>query len=133
MCRQERLLGICQFGAVKALDYQDEVEYILNLYKGRRDYTLERLKDVNDVRAIQSLGTFYITLDCKRFMEKKGFSTSLELATRIMEEKQVATVPGSDFGIPHTLRLSFSCHRYNEGIDHLVDFFIHDSGKIEAY
>lgn len=114
---------ICQFGAVKALDYQDEVEYILNLYKGRRDYTLERCKDVEDVRAINSLGTFYITLDCKEFMEKKGIATSLELATKIMEEKQVAAVPGSDFGIPHTLRLSFSCHRYNEGIDHLVDFF----------
>jgi aspartate/methionine/tyrosine aminotransferase len=114
---------ICQFGAVKALDYQNEVDYILNLYKGRRDYTLKRFENVEDVRPIHSLATFYLTLDCKTFMEKQGFSTSFELATKIMEEKQVATVPGSDFGIPNTLRLSFSCHRYNEGIDHLVDFF----------
>jgi aspartate/methionine/tyrosine aminotransferase len=114
---------ICQFGAAKALDYQDEVDYILNLYKGRRDYTLERFENVEDVRPMHSSATFYITLDCKRFMEKQGFPSSLELAAKIMEEKQVATVPGSDFGIPHTLRLSFSCHRYNEGIDHLVDFF----------
>ncbi|NIM16915.1 MAG: aminotransferase class I/II-fold pyridoxal phosphate-dependent enzyme [Candidatus Aminicenantes bacterium] len=114
---------ICQFGAIKALDHLDEVEHIRMLYKRRRDYTVERFKDVRDVRAINSLGSFYITLDCTRFMEKKGFFSSLDLATQIMEEKHVATVPGSDFGLPRTLRLSFSCHRYNEGIDHLVDFF----------
>jgi len=114
---------ICQFGALKALDYQDEVEYLRMLYKSRRDYTLEGFNQVEDVRAIPSQASFYITLDCKKFMEKKQIPTSLELATKIMEKKYVATVPGSDFGIPQTLRLSFSCHRYHEGIDHLVDFF----------
>lgn len=114
---------ICQFGAVKALDYQGEVEYIRNLYKGRRDYTVERFKRVPDVRAIPAKGSFYFTLDCRKFMEKKGISSSLELATRIIKEKHTATVPGSDFGLPHTIRLSYSCHRYCEGIDHLVDFF----------
>ncbi|UCH93924.1 MAG: aminotransferase class I/II-fold pyridoxal phosphate-dependent enzyme [Candidatus Aminicenantes bacterium] len=114
---------ICQFGAVKALDFQEEVEHLRMLYKGRRDYTLEKFADVEDIRAIPSLGSFYIALDCSKFMEKKNFSTSLDLATKIMEEKHVATVPGSDFGLPQTIRLSFSCHRYNQGIDHLVNFF----------
>ena len=114
---------ICQFGALKALDYQDEVEYLRMLYKSRRDYTLEGFNQVEDVRAIPSQASFYITLDCKKFMENKQIPSSLELATQIMEKKHVATVPGSDFGIPQTLRLSFSCHRYQEGIDHLVDFF----------
>jgi aspartate aminotransferase len=114
---------ICQFGAMKALDYQDEVEYIKTLYKSRRDYTLERLKEAGDIRVIPSQGSFYITLDCARFMEKKGFHTSLELALKIMEETNAATVPGSDFGLPQTLRLSFSCRRYQEGIDRLLNFF----------
>jgi aspartate/methionine/tyrosine aminotransferase len=114
---------VCQFGALKALDYQHEVEYLKNLYKGRRDYTLGQFKDVADVRAIPSRGSFYLTLDCERYMKKNGLSTSLQLATGIMEEKMVATVPGSDFGLSHTLRLSFSSSRFNEGIDYLVDFF----------
>jgi aspartate/methionine/tyrosine aminotransferase len=114
---------ICQFGAVKALEYQDEVEHLRTLYKSRRDYTLEKFADIKDVRAIPAMASFYITLDCSKFMERKRISTSLDLATKIMEEKHTATVPGSDFGIPQTLRLSFSCHRYKEGIDHLVDFF----------
>jgi aspartate/methionine/tyrosine aminotransferase len=114
---------ICQFGAAKALDFQDEVEHIRTVYKSRRDYTLEKFQDIADVRAVPSQGSFYLTLDCEKFMARKGISTSLDLAVQIMKNMYVATVPGSDFGLPHTLRLSFSCHRYTEGINRLVDFF----------
>jgi aspartate/methionine/tyrosine aminotransferase len=114
---------ICQFGAIKALDFQDEVEHIRTMYKKRRDYTVEQFEKVADVRAIPAKGSFYFTLDCAKFMEKKGIANSLDLATKIMEETYTATVPGSDFGLPQTLRLSYSCHRYNEGIDKLVGFF----------
>lgn len=114
---------ICQFGAIKALDFQDEVEHIRTLYKGRRDYTVETFKKVKDVRALKAEGSFYFSLDCKDFMDKHGIASSLDLAKKIMAATQVATVPGSDFGLPQTLRLSYSCHRYNEGIDRLKDFF----------
>lgn len=114
---------ICQFGAEKALDFLDEVEYLRNLYKGRRDYTVAQFEKVDDVRALPAEGSFYFTLDCEKFMKRKGFATSLDLAVKIMEQKSVATVPGSDFGLPWTLRLSYSCHKYNEGIDRLVQFF----------
>lgn len=114
---------ICQFGATKALDYQDEVEHLRTLYKSRRDYTVEQFEKVESVRAIPALGSFYITLDCKKFMEMKGIDNSLDLAVKIMEKTNVATVPGSDFGLPQALRLSFSCHRYKQGIDFLADFF----------
>ncbi|MDQ1350351.1 MAG: hypothetical protein QG657_652 [Acidobacteriota bacterium] len=114
---------ICQFGAARALDFQDEVEHIRTLYKSRRDYTLEKFGKNNGIRALPSQGSFYLTLDCEKFMTAKGYSTSLDLAIQIMKSIHVATVPGSDFGLPHMLRLSFSCHRYMEGIDRLVDFF----------
>lgn len=114
---------ICQFGAVTALDFQDEVEHIRTLYKSRRDYTLEKFQGGNGVRALPAQGSFYLTLDCEKFMAAKGITTSLDLAVQIMKKMHVATVPGSDFGLPYTLRLSFSCHRYNEGIDRLADFF----------
>ena len=35
----------------------------------------------------------------------------------------VAVVPGTDFGVPHDLRLAFCNDRYNEGIDRLHDYF----------
>jgi len=117
---------VMQFGAVAALNYQSEVDHLLNLYRDRRNYTLERFKELDMVKVLPSEGSFYITLDCSKYMQQKEIASSLDLATRIMEAKCVATVPGSDFGISDTLRLSYSNSRYHQGIDRLVDFFAQD-------
>lgn len=114
---------IVQFGALTAIDYPSEIDYLVNLYKDRRDYTIKKFRDVNLVNAIYSKGGFYITLECKDYMDKYNYKSSLELAKDLIKTKRVATVPGSDFGLPTTLRLSFSSSRYKEGIDLLVDFF----------
>lgn len=114
---------IVQFGAITALEHQDELKHLENLYRERRNYTVKRFKEVSDVAPYYSKGGFYITLDCDEYMKNKGFSTSLDLAVKIMESKRVATVPGSDFGMPNTLRLSFSTGKYHEGIDKLIEFF----------
>ncbi len=114
---------VSQFAALKALEFQCEVEHIRSLYKDRRDYTTRTFETVEDVRAVHASGSFYYTLDCEQFMKKHGIECSLDLATRIIKATNVATVPGSDFGLPYTLRLSYSCHKYNEGIDRLADYF----------
>lgn len=112
-----------QFGAIAALDRLEDVRYLESLYRERRDYTVERFTEVKGVSALRAAGSFYLTLDCASFMECHCFTDSLSLARAIMEETRVATVPGSDFGLPHTLRLSYTNHKYNEGIDRLVHFF----------
>lgn len=117
---------IPQFGAIAALDHIEEVDKLVASYKKRRDYTIEKFKEFESVRVIPSQGGFYITLDCKDYMEKHGYKSSLELAERILRTKYVATVPGSDFGLDSTIRLSFSTTRYEEGIDLLADFFKKD-------
>jgi aspartate/methionine/tyrosine aminotransferase len=114
---------VVQYGAAAALAYQQEVDCLRQLYRSRRDYTLEKFKEAPDIKALESAGGFYITLDCAAFMKKNKFLTSLGLAVKIMERACVATVPGSDFGIPHTLRLSYTTARFKEGVDLLVNFF----------
>ena len=114
---------VVQFGALEAIKHQEEVDYLVEKYKNRRDYTMERFKKVELVRAIYSKGGFYITLDCSKFMDKYNFKTSTDLAVQIMTSKQVATVPGSDFGLLKTLRLSYSNNNFKKGIDLLVEFF----------
>ena len=94
------------------------------LYKARRDYSMEKFRDVKGLRPILSKGGFYITLDCKEYMNEHSILSSYELAEQIMKQQYVATVPGSDFGLDKTLRLSFSNKRYNEAIDRLYEFFI---------
>jgi len=114
---------IVQYGAIEALKHQDDVARLTALYKGRRDYTLEQFHGLNEVRALPAKGSFYLTLDCAGFMTARGIENSFDLARDIIETTNVATVPGSDFGIPQTLRLSYSTAQYNEGIDRLVDYF----------
>jgi aspartate/methionine/tyrosine aminotransferase len=46
-----------------------------------------------------------------------------DLARDILAKTGVSTVPGTDFGLPDTLRLSFCNDRYNEAIDRLRDYF----------
>lgn len=115
---------VVQHGAIAALDLPDEVEQLADLYRDRRDYTVERFKSVPEAKVNRSQGSFYITLDCSVYMNRHGMETSLELATRIIQSTGVATVPGSDFGMPESLRLSFSSSKYKEGIDRLAAFFI---------
>lgn len=112
-----------QYGAIAALDHPEEVDYLVALYKSRRDYTLEAFKSSPYVKALSAAGSFYLTLECGAFMVRNGIADCLDLARVIMEQTHVATVPGLDFGLPDTLRLSFSAERYNEGIDRLVAFF----------
>ncbi len=113
---------IVQFGAIEALEHRDEVQSLVAEYKKRCMYTINGFEG-NKVRAIPSKGSFYITLDCENYMKVNGIATSLELAMDILEKVEVATVPGSDFGLPYTLRLSFSSLRYEEGIDRLKTYF----------
>lgn len=114
---------IVQFGAITALQNQNEVQELVIRYKKRRDYTMKVLSGVPYIKPIYSEGGFYITLDCEEYMKKYNYKTSFDLAVKILDDKLVATVPGSDFGLPYTLRLSFSTSHYNEGILLLKEFF----------
>ncbi|WP_338743671.1 pyridoxal phosphate-dependent aminotransferase [Actinomadura luteofluorescens] len=112
-----------QFGAIAALDHQEGVRELTGRYGARRDYTLERFGEVSAVRAVPARGSFYLTLDCAEYLRRHDIPGSLALAERIMRATRVATVPGSDFGLPDTLRLSYTSARYEEGIDRLAGFF----------
>jgi aspartate aminotransferase len=114
---------VVQFGGIAALDDLEVVLGLVAACKHRRDYTLEQFAKVADVDALPSRGGFYLTLECSKALRNRSLGSSLELAREIMKAVHVATVPGSDFGIPETLRLSFTSERYDEGIDRLVSFF----------
>lgn len=114
---------VCQYGAIRALELQSEVEDLTRKYNERRVYTIKKLSGVKDIILIWPQGGFYFTIDCNAFMKREGYVSSFELAKDILFQKNVAVVPGEDFGIPKTIRLSFSSEKYCEGIDLLYDFF----------
>ena len=112
-----------QFAAVEALNHLDEVKNLTQIYRGRNEYTAERLKDVDGVKVLAADGGFYLVVLCGDFMQKHHIESSFDLAKDILESTGVAVVPGSDFGLPEGLRISFTHLRFAEGIDRLFDYF----------
>lgn len=114
---------ILQFAAIEALNHPEELDYLQAIYRERRDYTIRSFNDITNIKVIPAKGSFYITLDCSEYIKEYKIKNELELAKNIIESIGVAVVPGSDFGAPNTLRLSYTSKRYNEGIDRLCNFF----------
>ncbi len=111
-----------QYGAIAALQDLEAPKELTKIYKSRAEYSYAQLKGTG-CDPIKSEGGFYIVLDCDRWVKEKGMNSSKELVIDIAKTVYVATVPGTDFGIPNGLRLSFCNDRYNEGIDRLRDYF----------
>ena len=118
-----------QYGMIAALDDEESPEELNGVYKARAEYTTERLSGTR-CTPIGSEGGFYAILRCEEWNKALGFASSKELARDILDKVHVAVVPGTDFGIPHDLRLAFCNARYNEGIDRLHDYF---SSSNEAF
>lgn len=114
---------VVQFGGIEALKHQEEVEALRQDLLHRWNYTVEAFKNLDSVRLIESQGGFYCSIDCREFIKNNKFNNCMNLAMDILEKAMVATVPGNDFGIPGTLRLSFTNKRYTEAIDRLTHYF----------
>lgn len=112
-----------QFACIEALNHLGEVDDLVKVYKSRNDYAVKRLADCRDVNVIPAEGGFYLVMTCGKFMENHDMTTSFDLAKDLLEKTGVAVVPGSDFGVPDGVRVSFTHLRYNEGIDRMAEYF----------
>ena len=76
-------------------------------FKKRHDYVIENLKSIPDIEIIDSDGTFYCFPCIKKILQKKSLDSDVVLAEHLLL-KGIAVVPGSVFGAPGHIRLSFA-------------------------
>ncbi len=119
---QTNLRVIHQHTLLAALEDEESPKELTSVYKARAEYTTKRLTGTR-CTPISAEGGFYAILRCEEWNKAQGFPSSKELARDILEKAHVAVVPGTDFGVPHDLRLAFCNNRYDEGIDRLRDYF----------
>lgn len=112
-----------QFACIEAINHPEEVLYLTDVYRQRSEYAIKKLSNIAGIKMTNAKGGFYFVVFCDGYMKKNNFKTSFELAKDILVKKGVAVVPGSDFGVPSGLRISFTNARYNEGIDRLCEYF----------
>jgi aspartate aminotransferase len=106
--------SISQYAAEAALNgSQDCIQEMLVAFKERHDYLVKALNELPGVECIESDGTFYAFPSFKGAMEATGCKTDVEFADKMLIEAEVALVPGSAFGTPGHMRLSFATSMVN--------------------
>jgi aspartate aminotransferase len=98
-------------GALAALRHAEpEVEAMIAEYRARREIIAGGLNAIPGFRCRPPHGAFYAFPQVSACF-RPGRSTSVEIATYLLEEAAVAVVPGTAFGADDHIRLSFACSR----------------------
>ena len=117
--------SISQKAAVEALSGdQQAVRAMVEEYRRRRDYFARRIDEIGHIPYALPDGAFYFFADFGHYIRRKGLADDNQLAMDILEKLNVILVPGSAFGAPDHLRISFatSMADIRQGLD-----------KLEAY
>lgn len=102
--------SIAQFAAVAALTgQQDCVQQMNEIYHQRHHFFSEGLNKIPGVHCLSGQGAFYSFPSFHTFIgTHKKFVSDYELADYLLNQANIATVPGSAFGAPGYLRLSYA-------------------------
>jgi aspartate aminotransferase len=89
-----------------------------------RDYMLAALAKIPGVTCTKPEGAFYVYPNISAYIGKGGIKSATELATRLLHEAHVVTVPGEAFGTAEHIRLSYPVTRQNidEGTRRMGEF-----------
>src|SRR6185503_17500482 len=89
-----------------------------------RDYMLAKLTAIPGVTCTKPEGAFYVYPNIGKFLGKGGIRTATELATKLLHEGHVVTVPGEAFGTGEHIRLSYPVTKDNidEGTKRMGQF-----------
>jgi aspartate aminotransferase len=122
--------NIAQKAALAALTGpQDEVQNMLQAFDRRRKLAVSELGKIENWLAPMPQGAFYVYSDVRGLLGKtwngKQINTSLELCDLILEQVEVALVPGEAFGPSGYVRMSYALgdEPILEGIQRLQKLF----------
>ena len=107
--------SISQVAAQAALDGdQSCIQEMLTAFKRRHDYVVKTLNGIDSIRCLPSQGAFYSFPDMSAVIERlDGVDDDVQLAEYLLTQAGVALVPGSAFGAPGYMRLSFATSMEN--------------------
>jgi len=116
-----------QYAAITALGEQsvDAIETMRQEFEKRAEHMSNRLDDIDGVICPQPTGAFYCFPDVSshygRNIDGKTINGSLDFAQILLEQANVALVPGLPFGCDENVRLSFACslEHIDKGLDRL--------------
>ncbi|HLG18273.1 MAG TPA: pyridoxal phosphate-dependent aminotransferase [Bdellovibrionota bacterium] len=101
--------SIAQWAALEAISgEQADVGQMKEEFEHRRNHIYERLCSIPDVTCEKPDGAFYFFPNIAKYLNSESIDSDDKLAAYLLDKYGLAVVPGSDFGSPGFLRLSFS-------------------------
>lgn len=120
--------SFAQRGAVEALTGpQDAVVMMVTEFDKRRKVIVRRLNEVPGITCATPGGAFYVFPNVSGLIGKSygewTISDSDTLAGYLLDEAKIAVIPGSGFGAPNYIRLSYatSMEAIEKGLDRIVE------------
>jgi len=111
--------SISQMAALQALKEPEEsIKAMRDEFQRRRDLMMSAFDQVPQISYIKPEGAFYLFADFSKLGE------SHEVAKKILNDVNVAIIPGEGFGAPGFMRLSFatSTERIQEGTKRIAEW-----------
>ncbi len=118
--------SIAQKAAVQALrGPQDSIQTMLAEYHRRRDRIVAGRREIPSVKCNTPQGAFYVYPNVGAYLKKDGVSDATKLAEKLLDEANLALVPGPAFGTEPHVRISYatSMEQIDEGLRRLKEFF----------
>ena len=119
-------VAFAQDAAVVALREGDEaIEKMRVEFEKRGEHMAKRLNAMDGVLCGEPTGAFYCFPDVSkhygRTVAGADITDSMSFAAALLEQANVAIVPGSPFGCPNNVRLSFACsmEQIDKGLDRI--------------
>ena len=117
--------SISQAAAEAALNGDQQcVQLMCRSFQERHQYLYQALKNMPGVQVLPADGTFFSFPDFSNVITRLKLKDDVELSERLLVDTGIAVVPGSAFGAPGHLRLSFATSMDNlkAAVGRLGDF-----------
>jgi len=102
--------SISQVAATAALDGdQSCIREMVAAYEARSDYLVKALNEIPGFECRAGQGAFYAFPRVTSALKAKGMTGDADLVQLLLNEADVVLVPGTAFGAPGYVRLSFAC------------------------
>ncbi|PYF06906.1 pyridoxal phosphate-dependent aminotransferase [Ureibacillus chungkukjangi] len=98
-----------QYATIEAYNGpQDSVEEMRAAFESRLETIYPKLNAIPGFNVIKPQGAFYLLPDVSEAAQKTGYASVDDFVTALLTDANVAVVPGSGFGLPSTIRLSYA-------------------------
>ncbi len=102
--------SISQVAAAAALDGDQAcIGEMLKAYKARSDFIVAALNEIPGFECREGEGAFYAFPKVTEAIKAKGLNDDAGLVKLLLEKGDVVLVPGTPFGAPGYVRISFAC------------------------